>query len=180
MLTLQEVLRDFRLFARVPDGERVDLHARNAITGETPLHYMAAMGDRNGIRILVDAGADINAADLRENTPPHAAVYNCQFLGVRVLLELGADRSMKNTAGSTPADLAAGVDYLLDEFESCFATTRLSDAARRSCCRRGRAGRRGRPCRPRPAGSPEDPRWACRRRRRRPRARHRPSPSTRT
>jgi ankyrin repeat protein len=37
--------------------------------GETPLHRVAAFGDEESIRLLLDAGAVIDAKDMNGDTP---------------------------------------------------------------------------------------------------------------
>ncbi len=81
-----------------------------------PLHY-AADGYITGpvwdaerqvktIRLLLDAGAEINAQDLNGAAPLHRAVRTRCAAAVRCLLEAGGDPALKNKPGSTPFHLA--------------------------------------------------------------------------
>jgi hypothetical protein len=81
-----------------------------------PLHY-AADGYVIGpawdpprqvktIRCLLDAGADVHAADKNGATPLHRAVRTRCAAAVRCLLDAGADPIRKNKPGSTPFHLA--------------------------------------------------------------------------
>jgi ankyrin repeat protein len=105
MLTLGEVLNDFRLYAGWPDGAAVDVSSRSE-AGETPLHWMATLGHDQGIDLLVRAGCDLNAADCDGNTALHAAVSTRQATAVAALIRAGAEAGKRNTAGQTPLDAA--------------------------------------------------------------------------
>jgi hypothetical protein len=81
-----------------------------------PLHY-AADGYITGpvwdekrqlktIRRLLDAGANINAADKNGATPLHRAVRTRCATAVKLLLQAGADPRLRNKPGSTPFHLA--------------------------------------------------------------------------
>lgn len=105
MLTLEEILEDAPLFADFADGVCANLACR-ALSGETPLHLMASLGDDQAMELLLQAGADINALDSAGNTPLHAAVLQRQILAVRYLIACGADRSIRNVEGQTPRMLA--------------------------------------------------------------------------
>jgi hypothetical protein len=81
-----------------------------------PLHY-AADGCLSGatwnekaqvetIRLLLDAGAEIEAADKNGATALHRAVRTRCAAAVRCLLDMGADPATKNKSGSTPFHLA--------------------------------------------------------------------------
>lgn len=58
------------------------------------------------IRILADAGANINAQDLNGATPLHRAVRTRSAAAVAFLLSIGAAPVLKNKSGSTPFHLA--------------------------------------------------------------------------
>lgn len=57
--------------------------------GWTPLHEAVAAGDEEVVRVLVAAGADLDARTDQERTPLHVALGSAPAL-VPVLLELGA------------------------------------------------------------------------------------------
>jgi ankyrin repeat protein len=79
--------------------------SRNSVK-ETPLHVAAIWGDVGAIRLLVEAGADIDAAGEHGHTPLQEAVGQHKIEAVKVLLELGADASIKNEWGETAEEIA--------------------------------------------------------------------------
>jgi hypothetical protein len=88
------------------------VRARNRM-GAEPLHYAAdggpgsdAIGQREVISYLVDAGADPDATDKNGVTALHRAVRNRSSVAVGTLLDTGANPRRQNTSGSTPLHLA--------------------------------------------------------------------------
>lgn len=84
---------------------------------ETPLHHALAGGaDIEVIRLLIDAGANVNAktkpgidsynfygsTPTRGETPLHRAAAFAAIDTVRLLLQAGADRAIKDAHGETP------------------------------------------------------------------------------
>ncbi len=67
-------------------------------------------GGVSAMKCLIDRGVDVNAvssmAGSQGGTPLHYAVKLQNKEKVALLLEAGADKTMKNSSGSTPADLA--------------------------------------------------------------------------
>jgi ankyrin repeat protein len=81
-----------------------DLESRGA-RGTTPLMYAAAFGNLETLRILVDAGADVNTQnDLQASALLWAA---CQPEKARLLLERGAEVNIQSKQGRTPLMVAA-------------------------------------------------------------------------
>ena len=105
MLTLKEVLDDAIYCPGFKGQSDLSVHSRGS-GGETPLHWMATLGDPPAIRLLVEAGADINAADAAGNAALHEAVSRRQVVAVQELLVLGADISLSNALGQTAYDIA--------------------------------------------------------------------------
>ncbi len=117
-----------------------------------PLHY-AADGYVAGpawdpkrqvktIRLLLAAGADINAQDKNGATPLHRAVRTRSAAAVRSLLAAGAELAIRNKPGSTPFHLAVqntghggsgqkkakdGQRQIIEEFLSLGVSARLKD-----------------------------------------------------
>lgn len=76
--------------------------------GSTPLHW-AAYGDNLTLtRLLLEAGADVNATTrLRAETPLHLAAQTGDPALVKLLLKHGADPRQATAVGTTPLMLAA-------------------------------------------------------------------------
>jgi ankyrin repeat protein len=87
-------------------GAEVNVVARNATIHVTPLHSAAAGSHAEIVKLLLEHGADPNAAQDGGFTPLHSAAQNDDRDSVEALLEAGADPSLANDEGETPADLA--------------------------------------------------------------------------
>ena len=87
-------------------GAEVNLVARNANIHVTPLHSAAAGSHSGIVKLLLEHGADPNAAQDGGFTPLHSAANNDDRESAEALLEAGADPTLKTDDGRTPADLA--------------------------------------------------------------------------
>jgi len=67
--------------------------------GNTPLHYAAASGSADAVRILIGAGADIAARNSGGATPLFLAAQEGAPSVVRLLLDAGADAASRITGG---------------------------------------------------------------------------------
>ncbi len=87
---------------------RVDINTLNPETGTSPLMLAAALGYHRICNLLIDAGADLNAADHNGNTPLHLAIrgFGEQIPVIQTLIQRGANLNLKNEDGFTPAMLA--------------------------------------------------------------------------
>lgn len=74
--------------------------------GSTPLHLAATNPDISVLKVLLSAGADVNAKDVDGNTPLHMAAYSNRFEHSKLLLEAGADIKATNSGGRTPIAMA--------------------------------------------------------------------------
>jgi ankyrin repeat protein len=106
--------------------------------GWSLLHLAVEQDDIDGVRLLLQHGADVNAGDMNGVTPLHHAVDfeadTAHQTGrsrpprvIRLLLEAGADPSAKDHTGQTPIDVAQ--DYSYDEavqLMAMFAASRTS------------------------------------------------------
>ena len=83
----------------------VDLRSTNQMAN-TALHAALAGRRADVVKILLDAGADVNAKQHGGWTPLHAAAANGDRALVDLLLARGAKPSLANDAGATPASTA--------------------------------------------------------------------------
>ncbi|KAF3321137.1 chromo domain containing protein [Carex littledalei] len=85
--------------SRDPDAEDPD--------GRTALHFAAGLGSEECIKILAEAGADVNKIERAGGglTPLHVAAGYGRPLAVKALLEAGADSDIVDGRGRTPLDL---------------------------------------------------------------------------
>ncbi|HUQ22341.1 MAG TPA: ankyrin repeat domain-containing protein [Gaiellaceae bacterium] len=91
----------------VERGAEVNVVARNANIHVRPLHSAAAGSHPGIVKLLLEHGADPNAAQDGGFTPLHSSASNGDRESVEALLEAGADPGLTNDEGKTPADLAA-------------------------------------------------------------------------
>jgi ankyrin repeat protein len=89
-------------------------HERNL--GGTILHQAAAQSSAAVVRILVNTGAVVDAADLECWTPLHRSVHASNIHTTRVLLENGADVNAETACGITALHLAVsnGETFIVD------------------------------------------------------------------
>lgn len=80
-------------------------------SGWTPLHFAATSGSLDTMRLLIDAGADVNAHDALGRTPLDLAAAYQNLAGVRVLLHHGASLDTADAMGNTPLHFAAGAGF---------------------------------------------------------------------
>ncbi|CAH0489599.1 unnamed protein product [Peronospora farinosa] len=92
---------------RMTPETRKYLEWQEPYTGRTPLLEAAAKGHCNCARLLIEAGANCNAKDLKMNTPLHLACKRAQLEMVKFLLQVPAVNPFEiNLCMKTPLDLA--------------------------------------------------------------------------
>ncbi len=72
----------------------------------TPLHYSARAGSREGCIFLVNRGADMNAVNRDGRTPLMTAIQSNSLTAVNALLALGASVNVRDTSGFSPLHLS--------------------------------------------------------------------------
>lgn len=75
--------------------------------GKTPLHYAVTYGREEVVALLLDRGAQVNAADATGLTPLHIAATLDRTGEAELLLSRGADIEARDAFGDTPLHLAA-------------------------------------------------------------------------
>lgn len=82
--------------------------------GWTPLHDAAIQGNTEIVKLLLEAGANVNAQDKEDlYTPLHDAARMNHSEIVRLLLACGADTSLKDRWNNTPLNIAQ--EYKFEE-----------------------------------------------------------------
>ena len=87
-------------------GASVDAYTRNAFANQ-PLHAAAAGRHIEVCRVLLAAGADVNATQHGGYAPLHEAAQHGDVEMTELFLSAGADAGLTTDAGETQADLAA-------------------------------------------------------------------------
>ena len=98
--TLEDVLhamRDAVEFFDVP----VQSVGQRGVLGATPLIVAAGWGDPDAVRILLDAGAEIDATGEDDDTALHRAIAVGAFEVARILIERGASTETEDVDGYT-------------------------------------------------------------------------------
>ncbi|CAL61573.1 conserved hypothetical protein; putative exported protein and Ankyrin repeat domains [Herminiimonas arsenicoxydans] len=75
-------------------------------SGWTPLHYAAASGNDEIVKMLLDKAAVLDAPSPNKTTPIMMAARGGHIYVVKTLLDAGADATLKNDAGMTAIDFA--------------------------------------------------------------------------
>jgi hypothetical protein len=109
-------------------------------TGKTALHWAAAQGNDQLVRLLLDHGFAIDAQDLHGHTPLHLAARNGNLSTVNFLVARGAQRALVNRQGQSSLTLARRYNRpdVIAFFEEQERQERIAVFGRLS-----RAGRRG-------------------------------------
>ena len=113
-----DVTEDKQMMAAARENDTVSLekllkcprspNTRDA-EGQTPLHHAAEHGHVEPMRLLLEAGAEI---DTPSKTPLHAAVESGHLEAVRFLVQNGAQKDVLDDFGCTPLDLAVQNEHL--------------------------------------------------------------------
>lgn len=74
--------------------------------GWTALHYAAAIGDNDIVKMLLAKSAVLDAPSPNKTTPVMMAARGGHIYTVKALLDAGADASLKNDVGMTAVDFA--------------------------------------------------------------------------
>ncbi|HYL93196.1 MAG TPA: ankyrin repeat domain-containing protein [Alphaproteobacteria bacterium] len=89
----------------VAAGADLNLYSHNGLHA-SPLQSAAAARQLESVRILLEAGADVNCHGELDYTPLHEAAGSGQVQLIALLLAHGADANAKGTDGKTPLSIA--------------------------------------------------------------------------
>jgi ankyrin repeat protein len=98
------------------DGPNV----RSPIFGETPLHVVTIWGDADAVRVLLDAGAEIDVQGEYDCTPLHLAIMGRHAEIAKHLISRGANPKLRCGFGDA-YELAAMSEC--DEIQMLFEAT---------------------------------------------------------
>jgi len=117
-----DVAEDEQLMVAARDNDTVGLEQllkrpQNPNTrdpeGMPPLHHAAEDGHVEPMRLLLEAGAEIDATcEEHEMAPLHKAAHNGHLEAVRFLVQNGAQKDLTDGYGSTPLLLAVEHNYV--------------------------------------------------------------------
>jgi ankyrin repeat protein len=79
--------------------------------GWTPLHYAAAIGNNDIVKLLLEKSAYIDAESPNKTTPMMMAARGGHILTVKLLLDEGADATLKNELGMSAIDFAEKFEH---------------------------------------------------------------------
>lgn len=86
-------------------GAPVDCESRNPAKLH-PINSAAAARSARSVELLLDHGANVNAAQSGGYTALHSSAHNGDVETVRLLLDRGADASLTSADGRTPLEMA--------------------------------------------------------------------------
>ena len=104
MKTIEELYREIESVADFSDIKISDPNTIGLFSTR-PLHVVAVWGDCEGIQMLVDAGANINARGEHGFTPLMEAVAQGHRKAIELLVKLGA-KPVPNDEGQLPSEYA--------------------------------------------------------------------------
>jgi len=100
---------EFDVMAEMLKGGREALSAVVDENRRSALHFAAALGKPACVKLLAEAGADVNLQDKEGYTPLHMAAGYMHTAAMTALLELGADPQIKDNTGKDVVSLIENI-----------------------------------------------------------------------
>lgn len=85
-----------------------DLNQKDPFGGSSPLISAALFEKKDIVKILIEAGADLNFKNNDGSTALHTAAFFCRPEIVQILLDNGIDKTIKNNMKTTAYDSVLG------------------------------------------------------------------------
>lgn len=106
--TKQAFLDLVKRYSSYPEYLGIEITAPNqpGAVDDTLLHLVSRLNRVDDIRILIDAGADVNKAGDMGNRPLHGAAMKDNVEAIEILLGAGANPELVNEFSETPYDVA--------------------------------------------------------------------------
>ncbi|XP_051908429.1 NF-kappa-B inhibitor epsilon [Hippocampus zosterae] len=93
-----------------------DLNIKEGTSGKTALHLAVEIHDTTSVKLLLNGGANVDAAMFNGCTPLHLAVGRQDTAIANLLCQSGADTMLRNVEDETALDLADGNNDILALF----------------------------------------------------------------
>lgn len=100
-------------------GADITIPSTDIFEGQTALHFASHSGALAVLKLLLDAGANINATTSRQWTPLHVACSTGQASVVAMLLELGADIAARTQEVDDDEDWDQSTPLIIAASHSC-------------------------------------------------------------
>lgn len=100
---------------------------QKGIGNNTPLHVVSHWGELDGVKMLVEAGAEINALDTDFRTPLYCAVMSRNVLVVKYLLEQGCDPNIVGDDGKSALRFSRNLSGIPKEIVSLLESVTNSE-----------------------------------------------------
>lgn len=85
-----------------------DLNQKDPMSGSTALITAATFGKQEIAKVLIDAGANLEATNSDGSTALHSAAFFCEVEIVQMLIDADVDKTLRNNFGATARESVMG------------------------------------------------------------------------